>query len=61
MPLALKTEKDYAYQDYLTWPAEESWEIINGMAYNMGPAPGIKHQKVAPRNLRLRYYLKTQP
>jgi len=39
MPLALKTDKEYTYQDYLTWSAEERWEIINGRAYNMSPAP----------------------
>jgi len=44
MPLALRTEKEYTYQDYLTWPAEERWEIIEGRAYNMSPAPGTKHQ-----------------
>ncbi len=47
MPLALRTEKKYTYQDYLIWPAEERWEIIAGRAYSMSPAPGIKHQKVA--------------
>jgi len=49
MPLALKTDKEYTYQDYLTWSAEERWEIINGRAYNMSPAPGIKHQKAVNR------------
>ncbi len=47
MPLALKTDKEYTYQDYLTWPDEERWEIINGRAYNISPAPGTLHQRIA--------------
>ncbi len=46
MSLAKKIEKRYTYSDYLTWPDEERWEIINGEAYNMSPAPGVKHQNV---------------
>ena len=47
MQLAKEVEKKFSYSDYLTWPDEERWEIINGEAYNMGPAPLIKHQKIA--------------
>ena len=36
--------KNYTLQDYLQWPDEERWEIIDGAAYNMTPAPSIKHQ-----------------
>ncbi|BAI80710.1 conserved hypothetical protein [Deferribacter desulfuricans SSM1] len=49
-PLAKKIDKKYTYQDYLTWPDEERWEIIDGNAYNMSPAPSTKHQKIS-RNL----------
>jgi len=45
MTIAKKAEK-YTYSDYLTWPDEERWEIIDGMAFNMTPAPSIKHQNV---------------
>ena len=34
----------YSYDDYVTW--EESWELIDGVAYAMSPAPYPKHQKV---------------
>ncbi|MEW5768632.1 MAG: Uma2 family endonuclease, partial [bacterium] len=58
MGLALKKEERYTYRDYLTWPDEESWEIINGEAYNMSPAPKVTHQNVAG-NLYIR--LRTSP
>lgn len=25
----------FTYADYLTWPDDERWEIIDGVAYNM--------------------------
>jgi len=34
----------YTYDDYKEW--EGSWELIDGVAYNMGPAPYPKHQRV---------------
>lgn len=46
MQLAKKAEKKFTYQDYLTWPDDERWEIINGDAYNMSPAPAIDHQEL---------------
>lgn len=45
----LKQDKLYTYQDYLTWPNEERWEIIGGEAYNMTPAPTTRHQRIAGR------------
>ena len=36
----------YTYYDYLTWPDEERWEIIDGQAYDMSPAPSTKHQQI---------------
>lgn len=38
--------KKYTYTDYLTWSDEERWEIIDGEAYNMTPAPTVEHQKI---------------
>jgi Uma2 family endonuclease len=46
-PLAKKMDKKYTYQDYLNWNDDERWELINGNAYNMSPAPSIKHQKIS--------------
>ena len=36
----------YSYSDYLVWPEEESWELINGIAFSMSPAPSRFHQKI---------------
>ncbi len=40
------TKGYYTYQDYLNWPDDERWEIINGVAYSMAPAPSIDHQRI---------------
>ena len=37
----------YTYADYLTWSDDERWELIDGVAYNMTPAPSRKHQKIS--------------
>ncbi len=36
----------YSYADYLTWPDEERWELIDGVPYGMSPAPKRKHQDI---------------
>jgi len=46
MTLSVRKDRKYAYKDYLTWPGDERWEIIGGTAYNMTPAPRIKHQDI---------------
>ncbi|MCF6356020.1 MAG: Uma2 family endonuclease [Candidatus Polarisedimenticolaceae bacterium] len=46
MTVVEKRAEKYTYSDYLTWLDDERWEIIDGEAYNMTPAPGIKHQNV---------------
>ncbi len=35
----------YTYDDYTSWEGE--WELIDGIAYAMAPAPVIKHQKIS--------------
>ena len=40
---AVKIEK-YTYADYLLWDDDERWEIIEGVPYNMSPAPRRYHQ-----------------
>jgi Uma2 family endonuclease len=39
-------ERKYTYRDYLNWPHEERWELIDGIPYAMSPAPSRKHQKI---------------
>lgn len=43
-----KGDKDglYTYTDYLGWPENERWELIDGVAYNMSPSPARRHQGV---------------
>jgi Uma2 family endonuclease len=36
----------YTFGDYLSWPDEERWEIINGIVYAMTPAPSTQHQRI---------------
>jgi Uma2 family endonuclease len=46
MPVAEEKER-FTYRDYLTWSDDERWELIDGRAYNMTPAPTFRHQRVA--------------
>ena len=47
MPLPEREKnKKVTYRDYLNWPDSERWEIINGEAWAMTPAPSIRHQKI---------------
>ncbi|MFZ5591640.1 MAG: Uma2 family endonuclease [Bacillota bacterium] len=52
MPQALNTNAHYTYGDYLTWPENERWEIINGQALAMSPSPGPNHQVVVVELVR---------
>jgi len=45
-PLAEKAKQIFHYADYLTWPDQERWEIIEGVPYDMTPAPASDHQMV---------------
>jgi Uma2 family endonuclease len=44
-PLARKLEERFTYGDYLTWDDDERWELIDGVPYNMSPAPRARHQR----------------
>jgi Uma2 family endonuclease len=46
-PTAEKLGNGFTYSDYLRWPDDERWEIINGEAYAMTPAPSIRHQEIS--------------
>lgn len=35
----------FTYGDYCHWPDEERWELIDGQAYAMSPAPTRMHQE----------------
>ncbi|WP_420464922.1 Uma2 family endonuclease [Panacagrimonas sp.] len=44
---ATKTDRHYTYADYLKFPEDECWEIIDGVAYSMSPAPSSNHQDIS--------------
>jgi Uma2 family endonuclease len=41
---AVRPESRYTYGDYRRWDDDERWEIIDGEAWNMSPAPSPGHQ-----------------
>jgi len=45
MPI-LKENVKYTVQEYMTWNDDKRWELIDGVAYDMTPAPNIKHQTI---------------
>jgi len=46
MALPKATGHRFTYADYRQWPGDERWELIDGVAYAMAPAPTIAHQSV---------------
>lgn len=40
----LKQDDRFSYADYLTWDDDKRWELIDGQAYCMPPAPSRRHQ-----------------
>ncbi len=44
---AVKPDVRYTVADYRTWPDEERWELIDGIAYSMSPAPRSAHQRMS--------------
>jgi Uma2 family endonuclease len=60
VPLPQENKK-YTYADYLTWPEEERWEIIDGVPY-MQASPTWQHQALS-RELLTQFsnYLKDKP
>ncbi|HCM28456.1 MAG: hypothetical protein A2Z99_12830 [Treponema sp. GWB1_62_6] len=43
----LKAGARFTYKDYRNWPEDERWELINGAAWVMSPAPRRTHQTLA--------------
>jgi Uma2 family endonuclease len=44
MGLPQRDAKHHTYADYLAWPEEVRYELIDGIAYLMSPAPTREHQ-----------------
>jgi len=52
----------FSWADYRQWPDGERWELIDGQAWAMAPAPSIKHQTVAGQcYARLELFLRGKP
>ena len=45
-PSVLPQDHRHTWTEYRTWPDDERWEIIDGVAYNMSPAPSTRHQAI---------------
>ena len=46
-PLAEELDRKFNYSDYLTWLDDKRWEIIEGVVYDMSPAPSTEHQRIS--------------
>jgi Uma2 family endonuclease len=44
---AMKLDRHYTYADYKTWPDDERWELIHGVAWNLSAAPTLGHQRLS--------------
>jgi Uma2 family endonuclease len=56
------SDTKYSYTDYLQWSDEQRWELIDGIPYNMSPAPSNTHQRVSISISSLFYnYLTDKP
>lgn len=54
-------DQRYSYRDYLGWPEDERWELIEGVAYQMA-APSRRHQAIVGQcYYRLRQFLEGKP
>lgn len=46
-PAIQRTDQKWTYADYLTWNDDNRWELIEGQAVCMSPAPGRQHQRIS--------------
>ena len=47
MGLPQRDREFHTYAEYANWPEDIRYELIDGIAYAMGPAPTRRHQEVA--------------
>jgi len=50
MPVTIaikRSELPFTYRDYVSWPDDERWELIDGVAYDMCAAPSRYHQDIS--------------
>lgn len=60
---ATRKRKDhFTYEDLSTWPEDERWELIDGVAYDMSPAPLRVHADISKALLvAFELYLRGKP
>jgi Uma2 family endonuclease len=46
MSLPLRDRQLYTYGEYCSWPEDQRYELIDGVAYAMAPAPSRQHQRL---------------
>jgi Uma2 family endonuclease len=57
-----KTNEQFTYADYYRWNDSERWELIDGEAWSMSPAPTPRHQEISSNLMReLTVFLKGKP
>ena len=55
-------KEKYSYADYITWPDEFRCELIDGVIYDMSPAPSTRHQKISTLlTIEIGSFLKGKP
>ena len=42
-----KSDHKFTYKEYCSWPDDERWELIDGVAYDMCAAPTSNHQWIS--------------
>lgn len=53
---------EFTYADYLAWPEDERWELIDGQAHAMSPAPTNAHQLVVGELFaKIHHHLRGEP
>lgn len=56
-----KSDQIYSYADYLNWPEDERWEIIDGQVYALA-APSREHQRILGEiHFLIKGFLKGKP
>ena len=59
---ALRDDRRYTYADYAKWDGDTRYELIDGVAYMMSPAPGRKHQRISGELFwQIKTFLKWKP
>ncbi|SHG01841.1 Endonuclease, Uma2 family (restriction endonuclease fold) [Desulfacinum infernum DSM 9756] len=59
MPVGTPERTKVTYQDYLSWPDDERWEILDGVPFAMTPSPSPHHQRIC-RNVAGELYLQRE-